>query len=45
MLVMLTGGGAGYGDPVERPRHLVQRDLSEGLIAPRTARRIYRFIP
>ncbi len=45
VLVMLTGGGAGYGDPAERPRHLVQQDLSEGLIAPRTARRLYRFNP
>jgi N-methylhydantoinase B len=44
-LVMLTGGGAGYGDPSDRPHELVGRDLTEGLVAPRTARRVYRFIP
>jgi len=44
-LVMLTGGGAGYGDPSDRPRELVGRDLTEGLLTPRTARRAYRFIP
>ncbi len=44
-LVMLTGGGAGYGDPAERPRHLVQHDLTQGVVAPRTARRVYQFIP
>ena len=44
-LVMLTGGGAGYGEPSERSRELVGRDLTEGVVAPRTARRVYRFIP
>lgn len=41
VLVMLTGGGAGYGDPAERPRHLVARDLAEGVLTPAVARRIY----
>ena len=43
VLVMLTGGGAGYGDPAERPPRLVENDLAQGLISPRTARRVYRF--
>jgi N-methylhydantoinase B len=43
VLVMLTGGGAGYGDPADRPRHLVAQDLEQGLIRPATARRVYRF--
>jgi len=43
VLVMLTGGGAGYGDPAERPRQLVENDLAQGLISSRTARRVYRF--
>jgi N-methylhydantoinase B len=45
ILVMLTGGGAGYGDPAERLPHLVARDLAHGLIAPAMARRLYRFVP
>jgi N-methylhydantoinase B len=45
VLVMLTGGGAGYGDPAERPRRLVEQDLAQGFVAPRIARRVYRFIP
>jgi N-methylhydantoinase B len=45
VLVMLTGGGAGYGDPAERPRPLIARELDEGLIAPGAARRLYRFVP
>jgi hypothetical protein len=32
--VMLTGGGAGYGDPLERARHLIEEDLDQGLIRP-----------
>ena len=43
VLVMLTGGGAGYGDPLERARHLIEEDLDQGLIRPATARRIYGF--
>ena len=43
VLVMLTGGGAGYGDPLERARHLIEQDLDQGLIRPATARRVYGF--
>ena len=43
ILVMLTGGGAGYGDPAARGRALVERDLAEGFIDAETARRAYGF--
>lgn len=33
VLVMLTGGGAGYGDPADRPRDLIEHDLAQGLLA------------
>ena len=42
MLVMLTGGGAGYGDPAERPPHLVEQDVTQGFVSPAAARRLYR---
>ena len=45
VLVMLTGGGAGYGPPSERPRALVAQDVAQGVIGPATARRVYRFSP
>ena len=34
-------GGAGYGDPLERARHVIVRDLAEGSISPAAAMRIY----
>lgn len=41
-LVQLTvGGGAGWGDPAGRPKHLVERDLEQGLITPDFARKFY----
>jgi N-methylhydantoinase B len=43
VLVMFTGGGAGYGDPLERAHHLIESDLDQGLICPATARRLYGF--
>ena len=42
-LLMLTGGRAGYGDPLERARHLIENDLGQGLIRPTTARRVHGF--
>ncbi|NLG69747.1 MAG: hypothetical protein GX496_09350, partial [Firmicutes bacterium] len=36
-----TGGGAGYGDPRERPRELVARDVRTGKVSLEAARRIY----
>jgi N-methylhydantoinase B len=41
VLVMLTGGGAGDGDPADRPRDLIEHDQAQGLLAPATARRLY----
>jgi N-methylhydantoinase B len=38
-----TGSGAGYGDPRERPRELVLRDLRDGLLGERRARDVYGF--
>lgn len=36
-----TGGGGGYGDPSERPRHLVEQDLRNGVISLDQARAAY----
>ena len=36
-----TPGGGGYGDPCERPRELVRRDVEEGKVSPEAARRDY----
>ncbi|MDW8315443.1 MAG: hydantoinase B/oxoprolinase family protein [Rhodovarius sp.] len=40
-LVLLLPGGGGMGDPRERDRALVRRDLEDGLISPEAARDIY----
>jgi N-methylhydantoinase B/oxoprolinase/acetone carboxylase alpha subunit len=37
-----TGGGGGYGDPIDRDPSLVIKDLDEGIISHRAAREIYR---
>ena len=34
VLVTLTGGGAGYGDPARRQAALKARDLADGLVTP-----------
>ena len=34
-------GGGGFGDPQERPRHLVDADLREGYVSPEQARAVY----
>jgi N-methylhydantoinase B/oxoprolinase/acetone carboxylase alpha subunit len=41
VLTYEISGGAGMGEPRERPRNLVQRDLHAGLISPAQARHIY----
>ena len=33
-LVMLTGGGAGYGDPAERRQDLIDDDVDQGFASP-----------
>ena len=40
-LMILTPGGGGYGDPVERNPELVLRDVVNGLVSPEEAERSY----
>lgn len=40
-LIFETPGGAGFGDPHERPRDQVQRDLDHGLISRKAAQELY----
>ncbi|PPB79446.1 N-methylhydantoinase B [Albidovulum inexpectatum] len=40
-VVMAFPGGAGYGNPAERPKDLVKRDLARGYISEETARTDY----
>ncbi len=42
-LVTNEAGGAGYGDPRERDRALVRRDLEQGFVTPKGAARDYGF--
>lgn len=41
-VVVTTGGGGGYGDPVRRDRRAILRDVREGKVTERVARDIYR---
>jgi N-methylhydantoinase B len=38
---MAFPGGAGYGDPTDRPKELVKRDLARGYIGEDTAKNAY----
>jgi N-methylhydantoinase A/oxoprolinase/acetone carboxylase beta subunit len=40
-VAIITPGAGGYGDPRERDRALVRRDLAEGTISPAVARDAY----
>ena len=40
-LMILTPGGGGYGDPMERAPELVLRDVVNGLVSPEEAERSY----
>ena len=42
-LILQTPGGGGVGDPAERNREAVARDLKEGLISDEAAKKIYNF--
>jgi N-methylhydantoinase B len=42
-ITMIEAGGAGYGDPAERARRLIEADLAEGFITPQGALRDYGF--
>lgn len=43
-IVMHTGGGGGYGDPLERPVELVAGDVREGYITADAARHDYSVV-
>ena len=38
---MRTGGGGGWGDPLDRDPALVAEDVAEGLISAAAARKLY----
>jgi N-methylhydantoinase B/oxoprolinase/acetone carboxylase alpha subunit len=40
-IILNSAGGGGYGDPLQRPRDLVARDLTQGFISPEAAQRLY----
>ena len=42
--VLMSTGGAGYGDPIDRDPQAVQTDLIAGLCSPWSAREIYRVV-
>jgi N-methylhydantoinase B len=44
-ITFLTAGGGGYGDPRERSRDAVARDVAEGLVSPQTAAADYGRAP
>jgi hypothetical protein len=39
-----TGGGGGYGDPIERDPSQVMKDLEKGAISPWAARNVYKVV-
>ncbi|HZD63389.1 MAG TPA: hydantoinase B/oxoprolinase family protein [Xanthobacteraceae bacterium] len=41
LAIVRTGGGGGWGDPLERDAALVAADVAEGLISRRAARELY----
>jgi N-methylhydantoinase B/oxoprolinase/acetone carboxylase alpha subunit len=41
VLTYEISGGAGMGEPRNRPRDLVQRDLQDGLVSPAQAQQVY----
>jgi N-methylhydantoinase B len=41
IVTIMTGGGAGYGDPGERAPEHIGADIAEGLVSPEAARRDY----
>jgi N-methylhydantoinase B len=40
-VTFLTAGGGGYGDPRERSRSDIARDVAEGLVSPEAAAQDY----
>jgi N-methylhydantoinase B len=43
-VAIVTPGAGGYGDPSERDRALVRRDLEEGTISEKVAREVYGYV-
>ena len=41
VVTFLTAGGGGFGDPHERPREAVKRDIAEGVISVGAAAKDY----
>jgi N-methylhydantoinase B len=41
VIEVATGGGGGYGDPLERPPAAVRSDVRDGYISRETAREAY----
>jgi N-methylhydantoinase B len=41
VFIIRAGGGGGYGNPAERPRSLVKRDVKRGYVSPESALRDY----
>jgi N-methylhydantoinase B len=39
--IVRTGGGGGWGDPLERPASLVAHDVAEGLVSRQAAQKLY----
>jgi N-methylhydantoinase B len=38
---IITPGAGGYGDPRERDRALVRRDVTDGIVSAKVAREVY----
>jgi N-methylhydantoinase B len=45
VVLCMSGGGGGYGDPRERDRGLVEHDLLDGIITTDEARTVYGYGP
>jgi N-methylhydantoinase B len=41
-LILRTGGGGGFGSPLERPAEVVANDVRQGYVSPAVARDAYR---
>jgi N-methylhydantoinase B len=41
VLAIHVGGGGGYGDPADRTRDAIERDIDDGLITPEAAHQSY----
>ena len=39
----IAGGGGGYGDPKERDRELIKREIRDGVISAEQAREVYNY--